>query len=172
MLTVNKLAKIKEYEELQKKRIKERLNKTIEAIDIFNGIENEDEWKQTKEEIKRKKELEMEARELSHKNKEQHPQITSTLDIFKNVKNEEEWNRKRKEIKRKKESEMKARAVNIVESINKQNEEIQHKVLSYRRHLQQIHDARLQTQVTKKVLEHRRTLQQMHDDRIARQFKN
>ena len=71
MLTVDKLIKIKEYEDLQETIKKERLNKTIAELDmdIFKVTDKEEEWKQKKEEIKRKKETEMKTRELYYKTK-------------------------------------------------------------------------------------------------------
>lgn len=80
MLTVDKLIKIKEYEELQIKLKNERLNKLIESIDIFKGVENEEEWKQKKEEIKQKKEIEMKKREIHFKNKENKQYISEADD--------------------------------------------------------------------------------------------
>lgn len=80
MLTVDKLVKIKEYEDLQETIKKERLNKITEAIDMFKGIENEDEWKQKKEEIRHKKETEMEKRILYYKNKKDRHYISETQD--------------------------------------------------------------------------------------------
>ena len=80
MLTVGKLVKIKEYEDLQETLKKERINKTIESIDMFKCIKNEDEWKQKKEEIKRKKETEMRKRELYFKNKENKHYVSEIQD--------------------------------------------------------------------------------------------
>ena len=77
MLTVGKLVKIKEYEDLQETINKERLNKTI---DIFKDAENEEEWKQKKEEIKRSKEIELKKREVYFKNKENTHYISETED--------------------------------------------------------------------------------------------
>ena len=70
MLTVDKLVKTKEHNALQATMLEECLNQAIAAIDIFKSIENKDEWKQKREEIKRTKEIEMEERELNSKNKE------------------------------------------------------------------------------------------------------
>jgi len=140
MLTVNKLVKIKEYEELQATIKKERLNNTIDAIDIFKGIENEDEWKQQKEEIKRSKEIEMENRELYYKNKD--------------IEKKEEWKRKKEEIKRKKEIEMKTRELYF------ENKENKH-------YISETDDNKIK-EIQQKVLENRQRLQKMYDDRISR----
>ena len=77
MLTVGKLVKIKEYEDLQETIKKERLNKTI---DIFKDAENEEEWKQKKEEIKRSKEIELKKREVYFKNKENKQYVSEADD--------------------------------------------------------------------------------------------
>ena len=77
MLTVGKLVKIKEYEDLQETIKKERLNKTIE---IFKDAENEEEWKRKKEEIKRSKEIELKKREVYFKNKENKQYISEADD--------------------------------------------------------------------------------------------
>jgi hypothetical protein len=135
MLTVSKLVKIKEYEDLQETIKKERLNKTI---DIFKDVETEDEWKQKKEEIKRSKEIELENRELHYKNKD--------------IERKEEWKRKKEEIKQSKEIELKKREVYFKNKENKQyvseaddkkNKEIQQKVLEHRQRLQKMYDERI-----------------------------
>ena len=77
MLTVGKLVKIKEYEDLQETIKKERLNKTIE---IFKDAENEEEWNRKKEEIKRSKEIELKKREVYFKNKENKQYISEADD--------------------------------------------------------------------------------------------
>ncbi len=66
MLTEEQLAKIKEYEERRITKMKENIHK----ITLFKGIENEEEWKEKKEEIRRKKNIELEKRALYYKNKE------------------------------------------------------------------------------------------------------
>lgn len=123
MLTVDKLVNIKEYEKLQPKIKKERLNKTI---DIFKDIENKEKWKQKIEEIKQKSEIEMEKREIYLKNKE--------------------------ETKQKKEIEMKNREIyfknkenkpNISEADDKKKKDIQQKVLEHRQRLQKMYDERM-----------------------------
>jgi len=141
MLTVGKLVKIKEYEDLQETIKKERLNKTI---DIFKGIENEDEWKQQKEEIKRSKEIEMENRELYYKNKD--------------IERKEEWKRKKEEIKKSKEIEMKTREVYFKNKENKQ-------------YVSEADDKK-NKEIQQKVLENKKRLQKMYDERISRQQKN
>jgi hypothetical protein len=66
MLSEEQLAKIKEYEERRITKMKENIHK----ITLFKGIENEEEWKEKKEEIRRKKNIELEKRALYYKNKE------------------------------------------------------------------------------------------------------
>lgn len=70
MLSLEQLAKIKEYEERRITKMKEHIHRITPTIDIFKGIETEEEWEQKKEEIRRKKEFEMEKRRLHYKNKE------------------------------------------------------------------------------------------------------
>ena len=141
MLTVDKLIKIKEYEKLQPKIKKERLNKTM---DIFKDVENEEEWKQKKEEIKRSKEIEMENRELHYKNKD--------------IERKEEWKRKKEEIKRSKEIELKKREVYF------KNKEIKQYISEA--------DEKKNKEIQQKVLEKRHRLQQMYDERMSRHSKN
>jgi len=126
MLTVGKLVKIKEYEDLQETIKKERLNKTI---DIFKDAENEEEWKQKKEE---------ENRELYYKNRD--------------IECKEEWKQKKEEIKRSKEIELKKREVYyknkenkqyVSEADDKKTKEIQQKVLEHRQRLQKMYDERI-----------------------------
>lgn len=71
MSTINKLVEIKEYDDIQTVINKERLNKTIAELDmnLLKVIDKQEEWKQIREEIKRKKEIEMKTRELYHKNR-------------------------------------------------------------------------------------------------------
>lgn len=141
MLTVSKLVKIKEYEDLQETIKKERLNNTI---DIFKGIENQDEWKQKKEEIKRSKEIELENRELYYKNKD--------------IERKEEWKRKKEEIKQSKEIELKKRELYFKNKENKQ-------------YVSEADDKK-NKEIQQKVLEHRQRLQKMYDERISRKLKN
>jgi len=141
MLTVSKLVKIKEYEDLQETLKKERLNNTI---DIFKGIENQDEWKQKKEEIKRSKEIELENRELYYKNKD--------------IERKEEWKRKKEEIKQSKEIELKKRELYFKNKENKQ-------------YVSEADDKK-NKEIQQKVLEHRQRLQKMYDERISRKLKN
>ena len=54
MLSVEQLAKIKEYEERRITKMKEHIHRITPTIDIFKGIETEEEWEQKKEEIRRK----------------------------------------------------------------------------------------------------------------------
>ena len=141
MLTVSKLVKIKEYEDLQETIKKERLHKTI---DIFKDIENQDEWKQKKEEIKRSKEIELENRELYYKNKD--------------IERKEEWKRKKEEIKQSKEIELKKRELYFKNKENKQ-------------YVSEADDKK-NKEIQQKVLEHRQRLQKMYDERISRKLKN
>jgi len=69
MLTVDKLVKTMAYEEKRKKEKDEKRKIEMSKIELFNNIENEEEWNLKKQETQEKRKKDMENHIIKLQNK-------------------------------------------------------------------------------------------------------
>jgi hypothetical protein len=151
MLTVDKLVKTMAYEEKRKKEKDEKRKLEMSKIELFNNIENEDEWNLKKQETqeKRKKDMENHIIKLQNKRNESIEQLEKykkekqmSLPIFNHITNENAWKQERNRLKIKRNKEHQQRMLNKEEANEIKNKELQKKITEYREQLQKQHDAR------------------------------
>jgi len=151
MLTVDKLVKTMAYEEKRKKEKDEKRKLEMSKIELFNNIENEEEWNLKKQETqeKRKKDMENHIIKLQNKRNESIEQLEKykkekqmSLPIFNHITNENAWKQERNRLKIKRNKEHQQRMLNKEEANEIKNKELQKKITEYREQLQKQHDAR------------------------------
>ena len=131
MLTVDKLVKTMAYEEKRKKEKDEKRKIEMSKIELFNNIENEEEWNLKKQETqeKRKKDMENHIIKLQNKRNESIEQLEKykkekqmSLPIFNHITNENAWKQERNRLKIKRNKEHQQRMMNKEEAIIQKNE--------------------------------------------------
>jgi len=151
MLTVDKLVKTMAYEEKRKKEKDEKRKLEMSKIELFNNIENEEEWNLKKQETqeKRKKDMENHIIKLQNKRNESIEQLEKykkekqmSLPIFNHITNENAWKQERNRLKIKRNKQHQQRMMNKEETNEIKNKELQKKITEYREQLQKQHDAR------------------------------
>ena len=151
MLTVDKLVKTMAYEEKRKKEKDEERKLEMSKIELFNNIENEDEWNLKKQETqeKQKKDMENHIIKLQNKRNESIEQLEKykkekqmSLPIFNHITNENAWKQERNRLKIKRNKEHQQRMLNKEETNEIKNKELQKKITEYREQLQKQQDAR------------------------------
>jgi len=183
MLTVDKLVKTMAYEEKRKKEKDEKRKIEMSKIELFNNIENEEEWNIKREEINAQKEKEMEERILKLYNQklkrdeqldkdketlqqERHDKIMS-LSIFSHIQNKNEWIKEKRKIRIEKlqyreEQEQKNKMK------KERNPQLLQKSLHSKLNSQHTNTPEM-TEVQKNILEYRKRLQEEHNKRMERQ---
>ena len=148
MLTVDKLVKTMAYEEKRKKEKDEKRKLEMSKIELFNNIENEDEWNLKKQETqeKRKKDMENHIIKLQNKRNESIEQLEKykkekqmSLPIFNHITNENAWKQERNRLKIKRNKQHQQRMLNKEEANEIKNKELQKKITEYREQLQKQH---------------------------------
>jgi hypothetical protein len=165
MLTVDKLVKTMAYEEKRKKEKDEKRKLEMSKIELFNNIENEDEWNLKKQETqeKRKKDMENHIIKLQNKRNKSIEQLEKykkekqmSLPIFNHVTNENDWKQERNRLKIKRNKDHQQRMMNKEEANEIKNKELQKKITEYREQLQKQQDVRSKRHAFLHQTEHNR----------------